>query len=134
MSLLPGVGFPKTGFFDWLLQRRETIHLYFVPYTEAEKAEQKARFEKCEHDRKYGGLLHKEKLSPFIQGRYLFEVIPCTMYDEKNGEYTYFLYDCSDTELSSSDGQFLDCNTLDSRDKAVAAGYKHIEWLLSLEA
>jgi hypothetical protein len=133
VSLLPGIRLPKIGFLDWLFNRKETVYLYFTPYTEEQKAELKARMDKCEHDRKNGGLAHEERSAPFIQGRYLFEVIPCTMYGKHNGDYTYFIYDCRDTELTSDDGDFLDCNTLSSYDKAVDAGYKHIEWLLSLE-
>ncbi len=132
MSLLPGIRLPKTGFVDWLLQRKETVHLHFTPYTDEQKAAIKAQNEKYDEEIKASGLAHEEKLIFPVQGKFLFEVIPCTQYGIKNGQYTYFLYDCTDTEMSSMEGEFIDLNTLSSREKAIEAAYKHAEFLLFL--
>ena len=132
MSLLPGILLPRIRFIDWLLQRKETVHLYMIPYTDEQKAAIKAQRDKYDEESKASGLAHEERLTFPVQGKFLFEVLPCTQYGIKSGQYTYFLYDCTDCELSSSEGSFVDCNTLSSQDKAIEAAYKHAEFLLFL--
>ena len=132
MSLLPGIRLPKTGFIDWLLGRKETIHLHFTPYTEEQKAAMEAHRKRVDEEIKNSGLAHEQKLTFPVQGKYLFEVVPCTHCNELNGKFTYFIYDCTETKLSALEGEFLDCNTLSSQEKAIEAGYKHAEWLIFL--
>ena len=133
MSLLPGIRLPKTGFIDWLRGKREAKNITFIPYTDEEKAAIESERQSFYDDLAISGLAHEETLT-FIQAQYLFEVVPCTRRGMPNGNYTYFLYDCSGTELKAVHGEFLDCNTVKGRENASDAGYKHIEWLLSLEA
>lgn len=133
MSLLPGIRLPRTGFIDWLRGKKETINITFIPYTDEEKTAIESERQKFYDDRAISGFAHEETLT-FIQARYLFEVIPCTKRGMPDGNYTYFLYDCRETEVKAGCGEFLDCNTVKGRENASDAGYKHIEWLLSLEA
>lgn len=132
MSLLPGILLPRIRFIDWLLQRKETVHLYMIPYTDEQKAAIKAQQDKYDEETRASGLAYEERLTFPVQGKFLFEVLPCTQYGRKSGQFTYFLYDCTDSEMSSIEGDFVDLNTLSSQEKAIEAGYKHAELLLFL--